>query len=377
MIADAERRYVRTSCGNETVGRIPRVSAKLGIETGRPWMLNQRGGSLSSRMHNCPICRHAHLAVLHVVSGRDLLICEACRHVFWRDMPGNDELRVFYAGSYTAEHDQITQQEQNTAYYRAHVAELAGLVSRPTKDLTFVDVGCSYPVFLAQAAEAGVRGVLGVDWSPEARDYGLRHGVDVIRPDEVEVRVPDRSVDVLRYSHTLEHLIDPVGVLAQHLPKLAPGGVLYVTQPCIPVLRFAESPAPPHDAVWPTHLHFFSPLSMLTLMRQFGLEVERFFTVTDEELARERYGVAPAVEDARETLVSLEGKGDPSRGSLNNFPFFTGQNLAIYARRPYEPVTPAGRDGKDQSPTRRRSGLRHLVVDSIARLLRNPTPPRM
>ncbi|MFN8830885.1 MAG: hypothetical protein ACK50Q_02895 [Labrys sp. (in: a-proteobacteria)] len=99
--------------------------------------------------------------------------------------------------------------------------------------------------------------------------------------------------------------------------------------------------------------------------------------MTDEELARERYGVAHAVEDARETLVSLEGKGDPSRGSLNNFPFFTGQNLAIYARRPYEPVTPAGRDGKDQSPTRRRSGLRHLVVDSIARLLRNPTPPRM
>jgi SAM-dependent methyltransferase len=312
---------------------------------------------------------------MHAVDGRDLMICEACRHVFWRDMPSDDVLRAFYAGSYTAEHDQITQQEQNRAYYRSHVDELSAIIGRRVADLTFVDVGCSYPVFLAQAVRAGVRGALGVDWSPEAREYGQRHGVDVIRPDEFDARMPDGSVDLLRYSHTLEHLIDPVSVLASHLPKLAPGGVVYVTQPCIPVLRFAASPAPPHDAVWPTHLHFFSPLSMLALMRQFGLEVERFFTVADEDLAQARYGAALAVDDARTSLVELDNKGDPSRGALNNFPFFTGRNLAIYARRPDGPVKTTGRVGADRNRAPRRPDLRRRLVEGIARLLRDRGTP--
>ena len=41
--------------------------------------------------------------------------------------------------------------------------------------------------------------------------YGRR--VAVLTPDDFAALIPDGFVDVLRYSHTLEHLIDPVAVL--------------------------------------------------------------------------------------------------------------------------------------------------------------------
>jgi 2-polyprenyl-3-methyl-5-hydroxy-6-metoxy-1,4-benzoquinol methylase len=282
---------------------------------------------------HCPICRNDETQTMHKVADRDLLICSACRHVFWREMPTNEHIREYYATAYTSAHDQINQQENNTEYYREHVEELANLIDKPKQDMLFGDIGCSYPVFLVQAAAAGVGLALGVDWSHEAQEYGLRRGVQVLPPNEFASRVPDGSLDLLRYSHTLEQLIDPVSMLAAHLPKLAPGGLLYVTQPCIPVLRFGPSPAPPHDAGWPNHLHFFSALSVLVLLERQGFVVERIFTVTDEDQAESRYGAALDPEYARSTLAALADKGEAARGGLNNFPFFAGQNLAVYARR--------------------------------------------
>jgi 2-polyprenyl-3-methyl-5-hydroxy-6-metoxy-1,4-benzoquinol methylase len=326
---------------------------------------------MTSPEPHCPICEHRETGTVHVVGGRDLLICCACRHVFWREMPTDAQLHAYYDREYTAAHNQLAQQEANTEYYRNHVEELAGLIRRPKEALLFGDVGCSYPIFLLQAAAAGVSLALGVDWSPEAQDYGLRRGVPVMRPDQFTAQVPDGALDLLRYSHTLEHLIDPVATLEAHLLKLVPGGLLYVTQPCIPVLRLGASPAPPHDAAWPNHLHFFSALSMLTLMQRVGVEVDRFFTVTDETAAQSRYGDALDLDYARATLVSLADKGEASRGPLNNFPFFAGQNLAVYARRTQEGTASVGQTAAGERAALI-SGIQRDVIGGMAELLAKP-----
>lgn len=341
----------------------------------KPVANSWKGGkqSMISSGPRCPICGHGETSTLHAVQERHLLICGACRHVFWREMPTDEKLGIYYNNEYTCTHNQLAIQKDHIDYYRGHVEELAALTGRPKQDLIFGDVGCSYPVFLIQAVAAGVSLALGVDLSPQAQHYGLQRGVPVLAPAEFIAEVPDGALDVLRYSHTLEHLIDPAATLEAHLAKLAPGGLLYVTQPCIPVLRFGRSPAPPHDAVWPNHLHFFSALSILTLMRRFGLEVERFFTVADETEALARYGDALDTDFARTALTSLVEKGEAVRGPLNNFPFFTGKNFAVYARRPSARSMPGARTASAGERAALSDNLQRQMTRAMVGLLAKPT----
>jgi SAM-dependent methyltransferase len=266
-----------------------------------------------------------------------MLICKECRHLRWMARPRPDDLATFYAQEYSGSHGQRGTQEGLLAYYRSHVAELAVLAGGepggvPLDRLAIADVGCSFPVLLAEAVAAGCRTVVGVDWSDEARAYGAEHGVPVITPDAFLRDVPDSSLDVLRYSHTLEHLLDPLATLCEQVAKLRPGGLLYITQPNTPTLRFGASP-PPFDATYPTHLHFFSPSSLLELANVAGCSVVRFYTVGDPDQVSARHRESFDLHYAVERLAALEGKGEPGRGPLNNFPFFFGRNATLYARR--------------------------------------------
>jgi SAM-dependent methyltransferase len=285
----------------------------------------------------CPICRCEDAALACLVGSRPLLVCRDCRHLRWMAMPSAEELTAYYAREYSGTHGQQDLQEGHLEYYRGHVAELAGLAGGPAggvpvRRLAIADIGCSFPVLLAQAVAAGCPAAIGVDWSEEARDYGARRGVPVLTPDAFLREVPDGSLDVLRYSHTLEHLPDPAAVLRAQAAKLRPGGLLYITQPNAPMLRFGAAPAP-FDAVYPTHLHFFTPASAVALAEGAGCAVERFYTVAEPEAVSERHRAAFDLEHAVVRLAALEGRGEPERGPLNNYPFFFGRNSAVYARR--------------------------------------------
>jgi SAM-dependent methyltransferase len=108
--------------------------------------------------------------------------------------------------------------------------------------------------------------------------------------------------------------------------------LVYITQPNIPVFRFAPSATDIHDSVWPTHLHFFSPISLVRMAAAAGLNVELLFSVTDPDVAWERYGASVDLDYAGERLSAVARTGDARRGELNNFPYYLGFNSAIYLR---------------------------------------------
>ena len=292
----------------------------------------------------CPICRVTETTLFFPKGEHKLYICRNCRHVFWETMPDISTLAAYYESHYTASHEQSTVQQEHRAYYRGHAAELAAIAGRPLQDLAIADIGCSYPVFLEEAVAAGGHLAVGVDFAQEARVYGLAHGILVITPDALLTQIPDESLDLLRYSHTLEHLIDPVGTLRQQVRKLRPGGIVYITQPNFPVFRFQRATGDIHDSVWPTHLHFFSPISILYLTQAAGLSVERLFSVTDPEIGQERYGPSIDLDYARDRLQPVAAKGEELRGALNNYPHYTGLNSTILLRRGTMPVPDASED---------------------------------
>jgi len=189
----------------------------------------------------------------------------------------------------------------------------------------------------------------GVDWSQEARADGVSRQVAVLTPDEFEASIPDGFLDVLRYSHTLEHMIDPVGMLRRHVAKVRPGGLVYITQPNFPVLAYGPSPVEPHDSTWPAHLHFFNPLSFLRMAEAVGLTLERYFSVTDPEKGEARYAGLIDRPYAERMLATLRERGEEVRGPLNNYPVYAGFDGAAHLCKPIPvpapvmaPAPPAG-----------------------------------
>jgi hypothetical protein len=140
-------------------------------------------------------------------------------------------------------------------------------------------------------------------------------------------------VDVVRFAHVLEHMIDPFAAVATAVSKLKPGGLLYITQPNFPVFRARTTLYAPKDSAYPKHLHFFSPLSLLKLLAPAPVDVIKFFT-TDrpDEVYRE---TAPLLDlrYSRRRLAALAGMGEECRGPRANYPYYTGENSALYARK--------------------------------------------
>jgi hypothetical protein len=118
------------------------------------------------------------------------------------------------------------------------------------------------------------------------------------------------------------------------------------------MLSFGAAP-PPFDAVYPSHLQFFTPASTVALVERAGCNVERFYTVGEPETVSARHRDAFDLDYAVARLEKLEGRGEQERGPLNNFPFYFGRNLALYARRTGQPHLPpqstmcVGRESRD------------------------------
>ncbi len=284
-------------------------------------------------MSRCPICGSSGVCDFFPKSGRTLLICESCRHVWWDFFPAADELREYYRRQYTKTHGQEDIQAKARHYYKEHLQALLQTLGSEAAECAICDYGCSIPVLVTEAKQAGFRRALGVDYCDEVRRYASEHGVEVLAPEEL-ARIPDGSLDIVRFSHTLEHCTDPTAVLQSVLPKLRPGGLIYITQPNFPVFRFGPSTQDLKDTVYPEHLHFFSPISLLEMVRGLALQPRRFFTHQNEEQVVSAYQEALDVDYARRRLADYESLGETSAHPLGNYPYYAGENSVLYAFKP-------------------------------------------
>jgi SAM-dependent methyltransferase len=278
----------------------------------------------------CTICEIAERDDFFVKESGRLLICRNCRHVSWESMPSDEAAVAFYRGLYTGTHTQDRIQEGGREYYRTHLRELASVAGLPPKKITLVDYGCSIPVLAHEAVKAPFGRVFGVDWANEAKEYGRDWGVQVLFPPELE-SIPDRSVDILRFSHTIEHSIDPPALLRSVLPKMRRGGLIYITQPNFPVFRAQPSPHDLLDTIYPEHLHFFSALSLIEMVSRLNLRVIRFFSHQNEAAVVAKFEEMLDLDYARQRLAAYASKGDPYFPEYANFPYYAGENSVLYA----------------------------------------------
>ena len=94
-------------------------------------------------------------------------------------------------------------------------------------------------------------------------------------------RIPDSSYDVLLLAHVIEHLENGDQVLRALVPKLRPGGMIYVEFPGPQSLHFPSKRGTLNFYDDDTHVRVFDANQVAGILRECGMEVVRAGTRRD------------------------------------------------------------------------------------------------
>jgi 2-polyprenyl-3-methyl-5-hydroxy-6-metoxy-1,4-benzoquinol methylase len=263
----------------------------------------------------CPICEATETHEAGTVLGRDerdyeVLRCAHCGLLFVSPFPRlsqEDYERIYdanyYAGNWGDEgHGYFDRQKIECMHSEAELQRRAIENETGIVRGSILDVGCGDGRYLQAFAAAGWQAV-GIEVSPAAVNRAQpAAGVEVIHGSFDSVNLGDRSFDVVRLKHCIEHLSCPRETLASIQRLLRPGGFLVLDTDNAESLRsrcerFAQRTTGPL-ARWvvrgfmgkdlrkrfgrlspPIHLLYFSPCSLRHAVESVGLRVERIFSV--------------------------------------------------------------------------------------------------
>jgi 2-polyprenyl-3-methyl-5-hydroxy-6-metoxy-1,4-benzoquinol methylase len=227
---------------------------------------------------SCKLCGGNVLDALHRKEGYDLVRCRACGLVFVANPPDAAALEKLYSFE-TGYHAALDTDPISTAFHAREAALNLRVLQRHARGGRLLDVGCSTGLFLEAARDAGWQ-VRGLEYSKDssriARDVRkLDVKTGVLEADTFE----PASFDVVTLWDVIEHVPDPVQVLARAANVVAPGGLLVLKTPNIDglypqlSLRLAQRLGFWSHPEPPGHLYQFSAATLARMARQSGFEV--------------------------------------------------------------------------------------------------------
>ena len=202
---------------------------------------------------------------------RELKRCGACGHFV------NDhdlDLEAIYSGDYmdvTYEGDELRRTYERIMALPPERSDNVARVERigPGDGRTVLDIGSGLGVFPARMKEAGWRATA-LDPDPRSADHARKTiGVEAVCADFMTADGLG-SFDLVTLNKVLEHVVDPVAMLARAGGCVAPGGTLYVE---LPDGEVAVGLGVEREEFGIEHYHAFSMASMCLLAARAGLVV--------------------------------------------------------------------------------------------------------
>ena len=267
----------------------------------------------------CPLCSNEGVPLYQGLQDRlfgapgtwSLMRCSKCELIWLTPHPLPDDISKLYAEYYTHQPEDSSKKRmanlrkavktsilQSSFGYSvdAHGGPMVRILSQigPLREIVggsvmwlkasdrgrLLDVGCGNGRFLAQMRDLGWE-VMGIEPDPKAVSIAKEHfGLEVFQGTLEEAGFPDSSFDAIAMNHVIEHVPDPIGLLAECRRVLKPGGKLVVVTPNIQSLGrrlFGE-----HWRGWevPRHLFLFSPKSLRACAERAGFVVQNLRTTS-------------------------------------------------------------------------------------------------
>lgn len=151
---------------------------------------------------------------------------------------------------------------------------LDSIYEPPDESSSFLDFGCGSDAALNRARDLGWR-TAGIDFSAMAVDSARQSGHRAWQINECDwEQLRSEGFSLIRLSHVLEHLFDPLETIRQLVTVLKPGGVLHLAlpNPTNPLARLFRSNWLGLDA--PRHITIPSATVIRQWLEEAGLNVE-------------------------------------------------------------------------------------------------------
>ena len=135
-----------------------------------------------------------------------------------------------------------------------------------------LDIGCNNGLYLSILKSIGWK-VLGVELNPALAQAQEALGIEVKQGTLEDAQFEEGSFDVVRLSHVLEHLYEPLKTLKEIAKILKPNGQIRITVPNQRSFAFFL-----FKDLWygaPGHLYCFKPFTLSKLCEKAGLTLER------------------------------------------------------------------------------------------------------
>jgi len=182
----------------------------------------------------CPVCAAREAAELFKRNGFALVRCTACGCVYVGDALEAIDFGALYGEDYyTGGHaevfsDYLGQEAARRAHARRRLWWQRHLPPRWPRRGRLLDVGCAAGFFLAEArAHYEVQGVELSDWA--ARHAREQLHLTVFTGTLQQAALPAAHFDVVTLWDVIEHVPEPVPLLAEAARVLRPGGRLVLT----------------------------------------------------------------------------------------------------------------------------------------------------
>jgi len=211
-------------------------------------------------------------------------------HGRFQPMPNEALLARFYNGTFTRSSGTVTPEAEYTeavvrvvSDMRDHVREVVPL----REAFTYHDVGCGFGASVWAAQQIGLvasGNEMNREWVEAANPYC--QGALSAEPLERVLDDLGHEVDLFFAAHVLEHLPDPERTLTLMARHMSRGGVAYI---CVPnthslvAMLGGRRRDPAYQ--FPMHLQYFSPKSMVSMLRDVGLEAIELATRIHDPLA--------------------------------------------------------------------------------------------
>lgn len=239
-----------------------------------PDLAAHRGGMPRNQgLEPCPICGQA--SALEWLRGPDrfhgreekytLLRCPACSLVWLSQPPTPAEMHLHYTDAYLK---LISAAGENSpSRWRDRLQALR----QHKQSGTMLDLGCSSGGFLGFFRGDSWK-LYGIEMSADcARRAELRTGAHVFVGDIPDAPFQPESFDVITCFDVLEHLYEPLQIMAKVREWLKPGGIFYVQVPNIDSAEARVFGTYWHGLELPRHLFHYSPASLKFLAESVGL----------------------------------------------------------------------------------------------------------
>ncbi|RYH36654.1 MAG: class I SAM-dependent methyltransferase [Alcaligenaceae bacterium] len=228
---------------------------------------------LTVSKQSCPLCGADDFDVLATTDrhllGLRTVGCTTCGLLQTNPRPDAAALKVFYEQHYRNVYQGVAKPDASyVANYRKdtrlrYTANYLLDALDLRDDSILLDYGCGEGSLFAALRASGFRGKLaGVEPNPEFARYAAALGnADV----KAELSSFNR-LDAVVLNHVLEHLVDPIGVLAEIRCRLVKGGLLYVD---VPDADRYESVSDLHLA----HVLHFTSRTLRTTLKAAGFDI--------------------------------------------------------------------------------------------------------